>query len=492
MQALLPILYALFFILLIYKMKFFVFSQLSFKTITCIFLLKIGAGISLFLIYTHHYSGGDMNAFFEDGNKLFNLLINDSQHFKHILLNGDALSELKTWNASFEETLYNDSRTMVLLNLVFRFFSFGNFYVHIIFMCFLSLIGLIGIYRTFQGYFKGSTKLLFCILFLLPSVLFWSSGVLKEGLVFFGLGMLLYSTNCGLATQYNSRTISLMGLSIGLLLVIKFYIFLALLPGLLANFWIAHSSNRFTFLKYSCSVFVFLFFTALLSLIKPAYNPIKLIVNKQAKSEGVAQGGVFALNNHFFVRIGYNQRDQLLIPANSNTFKIKLNSSYDQWEIKNLKGPVRIVNSTDTSLFKLVYTVVPPNYSMAPLKLQPTISSLLINTPIAIYRTLTTPIEFSTNNWLQLLASLENIVYLFSILLMIVCFKIPDRNNPMLYFCLIFTIIIFMLAGLTTPIIGALLRYRTPVLPFMMIFIFMLTDKNKLKKIPFFGKHLID
>ncbi len=492
MQVILPLIYSVFFILLIYKMKFFAVPDLSRKTVASLFVLKIIAGIALFFLYTYYYSDGDFKLFFEDGDKLFYLLTHDLDHFKEILFKGDARLELKTWDACFENTLYNDSRTMVMLNLLFRFFSFGNFYVHTVFMCFLSLIGLTAIFKTFRIYFNDSHNLLFLCVFLLPSVLFWSSGVLKEGLLFFGMGVLLYTTKCGLETKYSFSKVLLIMLSISVLLFVKFYILIALTPGLFANYWIANSSNRAVLVKYISSYFIFLFLILLISILKPNLDPVKIIVNKQEKSEAVAKGGVFLLSNTHFIRIEFDQKKEILIPVDTNTFQIKLNSSYDEWKITNLKDTIHISNSIDTSLFKIMYEVMPPKSSIASLKLKPTIFSLLKNSPKAFINTLTTPVDFSGKDRLKFLASLENIFYLICFLLLIVFFRRPVENKEILYFCLSFCALIFILAGLTTPIVGALVRYRTPALPFMMIFIFMLVDKNKIKKIPFFGKYLID
>jgi len=54
------------------------------------------------------------------------------------------------------------------------------------------------------------------------------------------------------------------------------------------------------------------------------------------------------------------------------------------------------------------------------------------------------------------------------------CFKFQKKTEAIVYFCLSVFIFIFVFAGLTTPIVGALVRYKTPALPFMLIFIFMM------------------
>jgi hypothetical protein len=305
------------------------------------------------------------------------------------------------------------------------------------------------------------------------------------------MGLLLYSTECGLAKKYSLRKVILIFLSVSILLFLKIYILIALSPPLIANFWIRKSPDKFIFLKY-CFVFVTCgLLLIFVSALKPQYNVIKLISNKQQKTVATAKGGVFLLSENYFVRIDYNRKDDLLIPVKENYFRIKMNSNYDAWRINDLKDTLQIKNSTDTSLYKLMYNISPANTVISPLKLKPTFVSLLKNAPLALFNTLTTPLNFLTNDWLKIFASLENLFYLISFVIGAICFKFPKENRAILYFCFSVFAFVFILAGLTTPIVGALVRYKTPALPFMMIFVFMMVDSTKWKRIPLLGK-LID
>jgi hypothetical protein len=500
MQVILPIFYTILFILLIRKMKFFVISGLSQKTITAIFSLKILAGIVLLLIYTKYYPTSDAQAFFDDSKIMHDTFWQHPSHFFKMFTGIDGAnpvlnsyySKMSSWNASFEKVLFNDSRTIIRLNTLFRFFSFGNFYVHIIFMCFLSLIGLTALYKTFRVYFLDRQKLLLVIIFLLPSVLFWSSGVLKEGLLFFGMGLLLYVTECGFAKKYNFQKTILLLFSIGILLLVKIYILIALVPPLIANFWIGKSSMKFIFLKY-CAVFASVLLLLLfVSILKPQYNILNIIVNKQQKSTAYAKGGAFLLSENYFIRVDYNHQNEILLPLKEKKFRVKLNSNYEAWEIHNLKDTLEISSSTDTSIYQLMYSIPPSNSAIEPLKLEPSVLSILKNGPIAFYNTLIQPLCFFTKDWLKIFASLENLFYLLSFLIGAICFKFPKENRAILCFCFSVFVFVFVLAGLTTPIAGALVRYKAPVLPFVMIFIFMMVDSNKWKKIPVLGKYFID
>jgi len=217
MQILLPILYALLFIFLIYKIIFFAIPSISRNAIAVVFILKIIAGAFLWWLYTHHYPGADLLDYFNDGKTLFNVLLQDPALFFQIVFQGASYAELYSWNDSFEHILYNDAHTMIVLNALLHFFSFGNFHVHTVFMCFLSILGLTALFKAFLPYFENGKKLLFIAVFLIPSVLFWSSGVLKEGLLFFGIGMFLYATNFGFRTTYNWRHLVAIVISITIL-----------------------------------------------------------------------------------------------------------------------------------------------------------------------------------------------------------------------------------------------------------------------------------
>ena len=51
------------------------------------------------------------------------------------------------------------------------------------------------------------------------------------------------------------------------------------------------------------------------------------------------------------------------------------------------------------------------------------------------------------------------------------------------YACLFYAVSIFVLIGLTTPVIGGLLRYKAPLLPFLLIFFILHFDLNKFKSV---------
>jgi hypothetical protein len=67
-------------------------------------------------------------------------------------------------------------------------------------------------------------------------------------------------------------------------------------------------------------------------------------------------------------------------------------------------------------------------------------------------------------------ALLENAVILVLICLTILRpHKLSQELRSFMWFAITFTIILFSIIGITTPIIGAIVRYKIPALPFLFI-----------------------
>jgi hypothetical protein len=115
--------------------------------------------------------------------------------------------------------------------------------------------------------------------------------------------------------------------------------------------------------------------------------------------------------------------------------------------------------------------------------LEPTLTSLITNSPTAFVNTLFRPFLWELNSPMMLLAGIENIIILLFIIICILFIK-PLSQIPWEYvlFCLSFVIIQFLIIGSTTPIIGAIVRYKVPALPFLLIAFLLMLDKEKILK----------
>jgi hypothetical protein len=330
--------------------------------------------------------------------------------------------KMNYWSRQIESSIYNDSHTIIRFNTLLRFFSLGHYHVHTVFICFFSLTGLTAIYKTFYPVLKDKKLELFVVIFLLPSVLFWGSGVLKEGLIFFTLGMFIYF----FGQLFKTKAIVICLLSGLLLALSKFYVWITIMPGLLFLLWVNKSLGAHKALKF-ITVFALLGFLGLnIDKYTSIQNPLVTLSQKQIEFNKLANGTVS--------------------DAFNNTIPIP--------------GSVTKINT-----------------------LEPTLTSLITNSPTAFVNTLFRPFLWELNSPMMLLAGIENIIILLFIIICILFIK-PLSQIPWEYvlFCLSFVIIQFLIIGSTTPIIGAIVRYKVPALPFLLIAFLLMIDKEKILK----------
>lgn len=119
--------------------------------------------------------------------------------------------------------------------------------------------------------------------------------------------------------------------------------------------------------------------------------------------------------------------------------------------------------------------------------IEPNIWSLIISTPNALFNVMVKPFIWESSNPLFIFTGLENIVVIICILIALF-FKRKDmtyKELNILYFFSIISIVIFILIGLTTPVMGAIVRYKSPVLPLILVSCLILIDLDKIKKYVF-------
>jgi hypothetical protein len=440
MEILLTLAYTLLFIFVINKMEFFNLNGISRRAISGVFILKIIAGLALWAIYTFYYtdrSMADIYKYFDDSKILFDALSvrpvdylkmltgigNNTPAFDHYY------SEMHYWARKIDSGIYNDSHTIIRFNAFIRLFSFGYYNVHTVFICFLSLLGLTAIYKTFDTHLQDKKRELFFAVFFLPSVLFWGSGVLKEGLIFFALGMLIYY-----ATKLFSLKSILICLGAAFLLAFsKFYVWLAIFPGLVFLVWINKTGTQKMLIKFSLVILSISAVGLNIDSFTSVQNPFVTLSQKQFEFDQLASGNLRDANNN-------------PIPVAGSTIKIP--------------------------------------------KLEPNLASFIKNSPSALVNTFLRPYIRESKTPMILLAGAETLFVLFIILISLLFMKpLKDIKWQYVLFCLSFVIFQFLIIGETTPILGAIARYKTIALPFLVIAFLFIADKKKLnKKLPFYNK----
>lgn len=452
-------------------MNFFAVQNFSKTKLILLFAIKLIAGFIACLIYTNYYSNADFYVYYTDSKLLLEHLVGNNTQI-----------QMAIWNSSFDPVIFNSSRTMIILNAIIRLFSFGNFYVHIVFFCFFSFIGLVGLFKSFDRHFPTKTKRLIIGIFLVPTVLFWTSTVLKETLAIGIVGLIIYLTDFGLSRSLSWKHKIVLAFLFGSLFFVKIYVALALIPVILVNMIISRSSTKMILIKY-VAVFIFLAsFAYAITLVNNDYNLLQLISNKQVNAISEARGGVFLVNDKNFICVDYYSQNEILSSQEDGTYKIYSGSKYLSWKLDNMTDTTFIFNSSDSAKYKILYAQKPAHSVVNLKRLKPELMDYIFHSPFAIINVLSRPSIFEISSWLHLVVAIENLWILLLIILSIIFYdKKNHEKKEILLFALLFSIILFLLIGFTSPVMGAMIRYRTIGLVFFIPLCLLMIDKDKLR-----------
>jgi hypothetical protein len=165
---------------------------------------------------------------------------------------------------------------------VINVFSGKGYYAAIVFFNFIFFFGVIGYYRLMNELYPGKSKLILLSLFALPSFLFWSSGIHKDGLLFSAIGLFLFYLHRSLQSKFSLKKILLLTVLLLLLFSLRNYIALALIAILPAIFLMHHYPNKkLLFISALLITGITLFFLA--KYIHPSLDFPKYIVEKQGE-----------------------------------------------------------------------------------------------------------------------------------------------------------------------------------------------------------------
>ena len=432
MNLLIVLIWFVIFIFLLWKLPFFSKFNLKPRTLVLLYLMHVIAGVALSLIYTFYYPQrnlADTFKYYDDAKPLYNIIGTQPLDFIRIIIgyNSDNIhlkpifDQMNNWYVINNKYLYNDNRTLIKLNALIMLFSFGHYYVHILFFAMISLIGKLFIYKAYEKLFEHKKSLFFLAVFFVPSVIFWSSGILKEGPLFFIIGLLCFSFEKWSDNLKSLKYGTLVLLCFFALFFVKFYVAVTLFPGLISLFWLKRKEYRKPLLK---TAIVHLCFV------------------------------IAALAFHF------------ITPFHSFIHGLK-------WQKSNFYGLAKTMNSGS-----VIQTQT----------LENDLWSFLCNIPEGLFNAIFRPFLWDgfipSFSPVVLASALENVIL---IVIFILCFKwFSKPTSKMLsyaFFCFSFTLLLFTLSGVVTPIIGTLVRYKIPAISFLLMGCFLLIDAQKIGEI---------
>lgn len=260
--------YLIFFAWLVSQTKFFSASGLTTPQLVIIFLVKVMAAILYGWIGVYYGQLAQMMDtwayHYESLTEYEMLKTNPKFFFTNIFQN--TYADGYTRFLAVENSWWNDIKSygFVKLLAIFNLASFGNYYINAVFYSFISMFGAFALYRVMNDAFPGRKLAVLIATFFVPSVLYWTSGLHKDGLIFVGLCFVVYHVYFGLKTGRFSA-LRLLAIAAGLLLVLALRNFLIIptLPALLA--WVVAARSRWrpvAVFGVFYAVFAVLFFTA--------------------------------------------------------------------------------------------------------------------------------------------------------------------------------------------------------------------------------------
>jgi hypothetical protein len=399
------------------RARFFNQSGLNKDQLVILFLVKVMTGI--FYGWVGIYYGGyaemvDTWAYHHQSLDELKLLTDHPQeYFTNLFHTSESTNRIDVFLGS-DNSYWNDLRMQVLIKMlsIFDIFSLGNYYVNVIFYSYITMFGPIALYRVFSQVFPEKKLLVLAGICLVPSFLYWASGIHKEGLVFLSISLIIYHTYYGLEqNRWPLKRWLGIFLALFICLLVRNYLLILIPPALVAWF-IAH---RFPKRKLTCFLIVYgigsvLFFC--LSYIHPRLDFPQSVVDKQQAF-----------------------------------LQLKGTSSI----------PIR--------------------------ELKPTLMSFIINTPQAITLSAFRPYPSDIRHFFSMAAAIETLLLLVLFIVSIVWHDPKvTRDKNVVYFCLFFSVSLLLTIGFSVNNLGAIVRYRSVVIPLLIPIALACTDW---KRVPF-------
>ena len=283
--ALVFIIYVIFFNWLITRITFIKNTGLRTGWLTALFSLKIIAGLAYawFYLQPAYYATSDTWHYFELSKAETDWLLKDPLAFlKDIFINGYQ----ETGNLFLHSNSYwNDLKSNVIIKLLAlcNVFTFKNYFADIVFFNFIFFFGPIALYRLLKQLFPIDKLLLITSIFLIPSFLFWCSGIHKDGLIFACIALISFHFYKQIfIRKINFWSFLVLIVCLVALFALRNFMALLLLPALLVWFLsnsFPSKSSRIAIAIYGAGII--LFFASAHTL--PQTNLPEYIIQKQTE-----------------------------------------------------------------------------------------------------------------------------------------------------------------------------------------------------------------
>lgn len=389
-------------------------------------IAKVLAGIALGLLYTYYYPVGDTFQYFEDGTKLTALAQDDLNSYFAFLWSGNESFDIWT------TIVLKEPRALFLIKIVslLCLITLNNYWIISIYFSMASFYGAWLLAKQIVVLNQSYRNAVAIAFLFFPSVVFWSSGLIKESLA---MACLFFLSSHFIKAWIKEK------------LTIAEWFFLMFTLWMLWN------------LKYYyLAVFLPIVFTSLIvkTFLLPILNSKKIFVQLMVWFI-VLTVPVVAIS---FVRPNfYPERFLQVIVSNNQAF---------------------LERSDPQDAIQFDY-------------LQPTVISVLMNSPKALFSGLFRPFVWESHSVFQLLVAIENAcIFLLTLAALFRWRTLLQSPHRLLVFSIVsYAILLCIFLTLSTPNFGTLARYKIGFMPFFLLVI--LIDNPILSRISSFYQRSI-
>ena len=371
--------------------------------------VKLAAGVCLGLLYRYYFPVADTFVYFKDASRVAQLARNDIPAYLELLFLD---RHVETLSLTFQEP-----RALFLTKLtsIFNILTADNYWICGLYFSFCSFLATWYLVRTVVRYIPSARSAAVVAFLFFPSVVFWTSGLLKESLAMAALFLLAalfltvwFEGKIG-GWQFLAAIISLM-----VFWKLKYYYVAVFVPvaltSLLYHFFLENRLRAGLAFRILIWCGIFLLPLAIISFLHPNFNAARIL-------------GVIVTNNTV-----YNQ----------------------------LSDPGDYIRFNDLSA--------------APL-------SILRNAPRAVFSGLFRPLFWESRSIVQFLAAAENacLLILFCAALLRLRRFVTSPHRLLIASALVFVLLLTVFITISAPNFGTLSRYRVGYLAF---FVFVILCDN--------------
>lgn len=377
-------------------------------------MARVLAGLANGWLNLYHFPVSDSVGFHVEGIAEYHILFSDPKEY---LTNIFTHNTRNSYIAIFDTTdsFWNNLRSNLIIKLLslFDILSNCNYFINTLFYNFLVFFGSIALYRIFIRIFKERKKLILITVFFLPSFLYFTSGIHRDGLIFLAIVLVSYNMFCILKKEGVSvkRGVYIF-LNLLLIFLLRNFVFITIIPALIA--WIVAERKPGFILPVFIGIyalFVLVFFS--LKFVHPKLDLPQYVSARQMSFVEISKNAVSSINiNPLF-----------------------------------------------------------PNFR-----------SFFNNMPQALNHVLMRPYFSEKKNFLYIPAAIEVLIYE---MLFVAHIFFPLKKpffKGFIYYGIFFTLSMYLIIGYTIPILGALIRYKSIYLPFLITPIVCLINLPKRKK----------